>query len=86
MISVTPPRAAPAELALRRARSRGMRRIDPFGAGVLLFGVIGFVAVLVLFKPGPAPTLTSPKLSQVTVAVDPHQPVDKHEDPEREDQ
>ena len=76
MIMAKPPTRASAPSSARRPR--GQRLIDPLGVGALLFAAMGFVAVLVLFRPGPY--VAPAEMSKPAVLIDRHHPVDKHDD------
>ena len=72
LIATPPPTTAP---------PAPVRRIDPLGFGALLFAVIGILAVLMLWRPGPpTPTRNSLQVSVPVVSVDTHHPVDRHDD------
>ena len=80
-IATPPPTTSPPVPTLPRARPGRTRDVDPLGFGALLFAAIGFLAVLVLWKPGPlTPTRASPEVSVPSVSIDAHHPVDQHDD------
>jgi hypothetical protein len=73
LIATPPPTTAPPAPTLPRARPGRTRRIDPLGFGALLFAAIGFLAVLVLWRPGPlTPTRASLEVSVPAVSVNLH--------------
>jgi hypothetical protein len=63
----------------KRSRASGQREIDALGLGILLLAVVGFVAVLVVFRPAPAVMLA--EVLPTAISVDTHHPVDTHDDP-----
>jgi hypothetical protein len=84
VIATAPPTTAPPAPTRTRVRPKERLRVDPLGLGALLFAAIGFVAVLLLLRPGPPLPTTTAQLEMSRPAVlDNHHPVDTHDEPAR---
>jgi hypothetical protein len=77
-----PSANAPAAGSAPHTTPRGHRHVDPIGAGAFLLAMLGFIAVVMLLRPAATPTTTSAPVNSARsiVSVEPHHPVDKHDE------